>query len=104
MTKQDKLTKLITLAVENGIELTDHLSGYGNCHWNTKGEMTEVDLNILFNHDFAKAIWGEESTCTCCASTSGMCTCEWNVLPCYQYHLTQAVISDDLLTYFWENK
>lgn len=58
--------------------------------------------DILFSHDFAKAIWGED-----CKDEKGeefhkpydfMCSHNWIE------HLQQAVISEDPLQYYWDNK
>lgn len=48
----------------------------------------------LFSHDFAKALWGEESLYS---PFSGTIKNNW------QYHLQQMVIADDLIKYLGDN-
>lgn len=83
LTKQDKLTKLIEIAKSRGFDSID------------LDKKLIIPFNhLLFNHDFAKAIWGEENP-TFVKITFYK---DW------KYHLQQAVISEDPLEYYWENK
>lgn len=75
-----------------------------------------VSLNdILFNHEVAKKIFGEESVCIVCGVRSkavkfvGGCehdivfpSCSFNAKPSYQYHLQQMVISDNPIKYVYD--
>lgn len=54
---------------------------------------------IIFNHDFAKALWGECTTWV--RSKSGRVT--HLPLDGWQYHLQQMVIADDPIKYLGEN-
>lgn len=92
MTKQEKLIKLISLAVENGFELKDKDYVYLPKLY-IKG-LVRVPHGLLFSHDFAKAIWPGEIV-----GRGGHSDGEW-----WAYHLQQAVISKDPLQYYWENK
>lgn len=113
MTKQDKLTKLIEIAVENGwdglemwsktykVSCDDH-DGLENRVWieYEEGDGEQIVLAcLLFSHDFAKAIWGEEENVKYILNVP-----KRTKVYVWQYHLQQAVISEDPLEYYWENK
>lgn len=83
--------------------------------------------NVIFNHDFAKAFWGEKRTCFICGSTTyevyetnnsnghdtdincSGCGAEWmdknefseqgNTLSAWQYHLQQMVLEEEPVNY-----
>ncbi len=98
MTKQQKLTKLIEIAIENGLK-TPFLEKEVltiNCgrQFGKNHSLTLWRNGLLLSHDFAKAIWGEEDG-------TGL---EGVNFPKWQMHLQQAVISDDPLEYYWKNK
>jgi hypothetical protein len=94
MTRQQKLTKLIEIAVDNGWEvwptLENGLGGYDPYY------EYECFYEIIFSHDFAKAIWGEE--CAFCP-TRGHAPC----VPNWKHHLREAVIDKDPLEYYHRN-
>lgn len=121
MTKQEKLTKLIEMAVENGYKFPVHGKFEGVMKDALTGEYyvslssgaIEVSLSIagIFNsHKFAKAIWknagdtvvhgeGEPVAMVTTIRLSG------NILtPSWEWHIQRAVISDDPLEYYWKNK
>ncbi len=150
MTRRDKLTKLIDLAVENGYKkdgflsvksLSDHYLEkkylhdiYGKRkHVVTTREkadrlakkvvVTETSGNqtILFSHEFSKAIFGRKWHSTEINPFSLPVVAEfgienkvmlevsdpaivWFIGERWQYHLQQAVISEDPLEYYWKNK
>lgn len=63
---------------------------------------------ILFNHDFARALWGEEELyCQPCGRRhEGYGDCDMgtgNSQPAYLFHLQQMVIADDPIRYLGEN-
>lgn len=67
---------------------------------------------VIFNHDFAKALWGKSSICNCCQFEAGdkafsehdpYCSERTEYSPAYEYHLKQMVISDDPIKYLGEN-
>jgi len=55
--------------------------------------------SLLFNHDFAKALWGEEGQ----TLTGLRCSAQDGVIPYWQYHLQQMVIAPDPIQYLGEN-
>lgn len=66
--------------------------------------------SLIFSHIFAKHIWGEALFCCNCSEEikeidhtgMGNCFCSShsvNVLPAYQFHLSQMVICDEPLDY-----
>lgn len=61
---------------------------------------------ICFNHDFAKAFWGEKITCfacgsfpTCWCDTSDVYPREGTLLFNWQFHLQQMVLEEDPIKY-----
>lgn len=60
---------------------------------------------IIFNHDFAKALWGNEGWCFRCKENmvhsehKDWCPDGYDMGPIYDYHLQQMVISKDPITY-----
>ena len=56
-----------------------------------------VDKGYIFTHDFAKALWGEE---TIYVSLAGQYESD---VPLWQYHLQQMVISDNPIQYLGEH-
>jgi len=54
---------------------------------------------IIFNHDFAKALWGDEGT-----TIQGLrCSKEEGVYKFWQYHLQQMVLTEDPIKYLGDN-
>ncbi len=103
MTRQTKLQKLIEIAVENGWEHKDvnkfdeiyqhHTFGLG---WTQIMWDSMFVTKMLFSHDFAKAIWGEEQHRFGRNIVGTLKEWEWRI--------QEAVISDDPLEYYWKNK
>lgn len=65
---------------------------------------------IIFNHDFAKALWGEELKRIVIGAELADGEEEWGVpwnideeVPNWQYHLSQMVIAPDPIKYLQEN-
>jgi len=65
--------------------------------------------DIIFNHDFAKALWGEATWMLTdmgdwvSPSNYDGLTLGSQELPAWQYHLQQMVIADDPIQYLGEN-
>ena len=55
--------------------------------------------HVIFNHDFAKALWGEEGQ----TLTGLRCSAQDGVIPYWQYHLQAMVIADDPIQYLGDN-
>jgi hypothetical protein len=94
MNKQEILTKAIEKALNNGWagdvlsgDVTDDYSNY---------------RNIIFNHDFAKALWGDDLWWIAKPGKSGEHRQELQV-PAWQIHLQQMVIAEDPIQYLEEN-
>lgn len=65
---------------------------------------------IIFNHDFAKALWGEERGENVKVNKDGSISpikaskpFGMYVIPAWQHHLQQMVIADDPIKYLGEN-
>lgn len=105
MTNQEILIKAIQKAVEGGCKSAGGLSMQG---WlvAVRDYPDEVAFfQLIFNHDFAKALWGDnpkiwESNDSYLdnddSSDNGFI---WN----WQYHLQQMVIADDPIKYLGEH-
>ena len=61
--------------------------------------MNNMAYTLIFNHDFAKGLWGEEGQ----TLTGLRCSAQDGVIPYWQYHLQQMVIADDPIQYLGEN-
>lgn len=100
LSKQDKLTKLIELAEKNSYVLPDTARVLLNHH------MVELSkswvIAILMSHDFAKAIWTKPAPTVIHKDLGDTETYHWE--PEWRIHLQRAVISNDPLEYYWENK
>lgn len=110
MTDKEILQKAIVIAEKNGFELNDN-------HHLVIDNFTEeiVVQNIIWSHNFAKALWGiEEIPIVLCNDIGyknkmgrGMWNCEncgdfrdyLIFLPAWQYHLQQMVISENPIKY-----
>lgn len=113
--KSDKLREVVEYAIEKGWHSNPFpikrfktweqgVTIFYNC---TFGEIAVETL--IFDHDFAKAVFGEQLCCYSCGQTeeqaSGHCSyCDfvdhpyW--FPIWKYHLKQAVISEDPIDYY----
>lgn len=100
MTNQEILEKAIQKAVDGGWKQ------FGNDDWDAKEMAAEAfDIRpsysiqeIIFNHDFAKALWGECTTWIR-PNTKG------KLIPNdgWQYHVQQMVINRNPVQYLGEN-
>jgi len=61
-------------------------------------EMSIYYLCVIFNHDFAKALWGEED-----AHEKFGLSADVTICPLWQYHLQQMVVADNPIKYLGEN-
>lgn len=66
-----------------------HLEG----HWSIQ--------ELIFNHDFAKALWGEKHSAHEGQFVDGAHGMRW--IPDWQYHLQQMVIADDPIKYLGDH-
>ena len=76
-------------------------------------EQLKVIVPVLFTHDFAKAYYGSEKTCDLCGlkavfSENGRdcwCKCcDYPLFePAWEYHLKEAVLSEDPLLYYYQH-
>ena len=101
MSNQEILTKAIEKAIRGGwsgdmldIKVEEQDNGIVRVYWDD----TEWSVkDIIYNHDFAKALWGEKmvkeyhSVNVCCSQ------------PAYAYHLQQMVIAEDAIKYLGEH-
>lgn len=105
MTNQEILNKAIEKALSRSWDMYDHVkwswkvvnnpSKTESYHYFVKaqsgGLQHSIDIShILFDPDFAKALWGEEAT-------------EYVATPDWEYHLQKMVVAEDPIQYLGEN-
>lgn len=125
MTHTEILAKAINKAIAGGwlkgedMDLDSYLH---NLHQAMQSDMwAGVENVVIFNHDFAKALWGlDRLVCDSCHVDAGPGDTEcWNCncktfeyvayqntednLPNWQYQLQQMVIAEDPIVYLGEN-
>lgn len=71
--------------------------------WNSDSVL-RIDWNwsyraILFNHDFAKALWGDKLVCYCKTKVGH---CEESYIPIYKFHLMEMAILENPIFYLKE--
>lgn len=105
MTQAQKLEALMQKAKQNGWsqwdawEVEEDAKGYLKCvqlPYNAAVEYVFDLERIIFNKDFARALFG--GTIQYC----GCPDCEGGDTPAWQYHLQQAVISDNPIDHYYE--
>lgn len=124
MTTKDKLQKLIEKAVEGGwkpidaeilgvrvVEATPRIYVTIECkiktitsYFDDETEAGRMYIGeIIFNHDFAKALFGEESkwVVTSVAHFDRSMTAHNKIVSNAEHHLQQAVISEDPISYLY---
>jgi|TARA_Y100000310_G_C20230835_1_gene600158 hypothetical protein len=113
MTNEEILKKAIEKAKENGYELPYTDLWCANCETSTLIEEhdyigdEDLSLAIIFNKEFAKALWGEKEVCPTVGTDSHMC-CDASFtgacihIPEYQYHLREMVLEEDPVQYLKE--
>lgn len=126
MSSQEMLEKAIKKAIDGGWKAYYGGKGIGwadveavisyyklaNDDWYEQEE--DGYEHFIFNHDFAKALWGTNGHYTPDVFNSTVCTnChqegaatyadeDW-AEPCYQHHLKQMVTADDPIKYLEQN-
>ncbi len=106
MSNQEVLERAIQKAIDGGWDMKYR----GSSLWNVRElSVTIADYPLhnspealLFNHDFAKALWGEDLVQNLDYRQSITSDVAW-VFPAWQYHLQQMVIADDPIKYLGEN-
>lgn len=86
MSNQEILEKAIQKAIDGG--------WHGCCSTTKRIIMHNEPFSIIFNHDFAKALWGKEDRQF---RSIGGWTQAW------KYHLQQMVIAEEPIKYLGEN-
>lgn len=96
MTDAQKLEALIQRAIEGEFNFD---------HWRRRNRLAEgekpngdVETSLIFNHDFARALFGDTWTSENCQEVSYE---EMDYKP-WEYHLQQAVISDNPIDYMYQ--
>lgn len=109
MTNQEILEKAIQKAIESGwnifvtYNVTDGLGAWATVNpeegkeWQSKIIYWQPLESIIFNHDFAKALWGE-SVLPMSIDPKRMVRYEH-----WKYHLQQMVIAEDPIKYLGDN-
>lgn len=98
MTPQQKLQYIITKAIEGGWSADDGYTPDNLAEYMLSDSLNNAGYpleTIIFNHDFAKSIWGEEYM-------SGGDYYD-PTLPAFEYHLQQAVINPRPINYIYES-
>ena len=108
MTHQEILTRAIQLAIDGGWKQFD---GGEVLHYrNSNDKYVKLQMNhdgmvasehyeiasVIFNHDFAKSLWGEEETET-------KFLYKEQRIPDWLYHLQSMVIAPDPIKYLGDN-
>jgi len=103
MSNKEILEKAIAKAIAGGwrgdmlgIEVEEQDNGIVRVYWdNTEWSV----LDIVFNHEFAKALWGDEGY-----TTIGLkCSAQYGVERYWQYQLQQLVIAENPMEYLEKN-
>jgi hypothetical protein len=118
MTQADKLKAVIQKSIANGwvidggqVLRAEVYHVYGKRDWIDIWKSTDVNCDmsisrysILFDHDFAKAFWGEEDYCSVCEA-SGHWQCGYpdtgDELKAWQYYLQQLVLQENYVDYLY---
>ena len=112
----NKLKKIIKYAVERGWKgYWEDLPEAGiPCESHSVESSETCIYTLLFNHDFAKAVFGEVVIWVCAidgllnnkevtyGQTCGICEGIVISQPAFEYHLQQAVISKDPIDYYYK--
>ena len=115
MTHQEILQAAIEKAIENGWDSIRGMKVQGirktPTHRYVKLTVNDDGMvggeefaheEIIYNHDFAKALWGEINVGTGTDTTLGGMDYP-DEAPAWQHHLQQMVISDDPIAYLGDN-
>ncbi len=109
MTDTQTLTRAIELAIENGWENSEAVTawkdGYGVQKLKSTEHLKEFNVeHIIYNHNFAKALWGGELHQETFIVPKELNerfagTKDLDIKPAWQYHLQQMVVADDPIEY-----
>lgn len=128
MTNQEILERAIQKAIDGGWDMFKH-AGQGKVPWYIVkgGQMPTPKVveswvpkdsllicgigmdhyyvweHVIFNHDFAKALWGDGSMFDMTHKVQPDNSYKMNVKPAWQVHLQSMVIADDPIKYLGEN-
>jgi hypothetical protein len=99
------LEKAIQKAIDGGWDTTHFHTTKGSYKHPDESEFHDIlgdwhkisPLDIIFNHDFAKALWGEE------VNDKSNGDDHLFYAPWWKYHLSHMVISDDPIKYLGDN-
>lgn len=104
MDEQQILERAITKAIEGGwnkdilhLAVSDP-SGMANIIL-----ITQRTRDLIYDHDFAKALWGSNGTRLKIVEMNRKMTDDIDYMPMWEKHLMQMVISKDRLKYLGEN-
>lgn len=120
MTNRQTLTKAIQKAIDGGWDPALITNGWGMDDWrkpevDENGDISQYDGDdswktlpkeaLIFNHDFAKALWGEEwKSAELLPHIPPKDTYRvGTITPCWQFHLQAMVIADDPIKYLGEH-
>lgn len=112
MSEKEILEKAIRKAIADGwnAEIRGdslYIGGFDNATASYHGSSFPGDYNVIFNHDFAKALWGDKPMYY--EVDSGDPETRWLyygspvVDKAWRFHLQQMVIADDKIKYLGEN-
>lgn len=116
LTDQQVITECVKIAQENGWEYdletvnnaTTWISSKGKQGQFTTKQLTVKCDQLLFDHDFCKALFGEEEVCGNCARNNKECRCILTgeyykpymcSVPAWQYHIQQLALADGRIDY-----
>lgn len=92
--KRYKEIKVLSIDYYDSAILMFYEIGKGSYVYRGDVRIGESDYDIIFNHDFAKALWGEDVE-------HHLYKDVW--IPEWQYHLQNMVIDEDPIRYLGEN-
>lgn len=104
MTNQQILTKAIQKAIDGGFKWIPQILNQGNrVYIAFNGEQFDV-VSVIFSHDFAKALWGDDNYGNTNVDAGAMHIIKRvKYTPAWEVHLMLMVISDDPIKYLGEN-
>lgn len=108
---QQILEQAIQKARKNGwkMPMDNYAVHDGYIYGNEMGGHSRIWIaDLIFSHDFAKALWGEKIQPYTLASPTGSSFLDTDLLdvhelPAWKFHLQQMVIADDPIKYLGEN-
>lgn len=112
MTNQEILTKAIQKAIDGGWEgLASPVSDFGSLEEAIEWHTIVLDKKeVIFNHDFAKALWGEpyfmnrqEFKEAGYRGSMGGGAIDLKKGAGWMYHLQEMVVADDPIAYLGQN-